>query len=73
LFFISFHLYLYIPYYVVCYLVDAAEIDVLLVGDSLGMVELGHDTTLPVTVDQMIYHCQAVGRGANFPLLVADM
>lgn len=39
-------------------LVDAAEIDILLVGDSLAMVELGYDTTLPVTVDEMLYHCK---------------
>lgn len=53
--------------------VDAAEIDVLLVGDSLAMVELGHDTTQPVTVDNMLYHCQAVARGATRPLLVGDL
>lgn len=53
--------------------VDTAEIDILLVGDSLGMVELGYDTTLPVTMEHMIYHCQAVARGAQRPLLLADM
>jgi 3-methyl-2-oxobutanoate hydroxymethyltransferase len=53
--------------------VDAAGIDVLLVGDSVSMVELGHATTLPVTVDDMLYHCKAVARGANRPLLVGDM
>jgi 3-methyl-2-oxobutanoate hydroxymethyltransferase len=53
--------------------VDTAGIDVLLVGDSLGMVELGHDTTLPVTMDEMLYHCKAVARGASRPLLVGDM
>jgi len=53
--------------------VDAADIDVLLVGDSVAMVELGHDTTLPMTVEQMLYHCQAVARGATKPLLVGDM
>lgn len=42
--------------------VDLAGIDVLLVGDSVGMVEMGLETTIPVTVDDMIYHCQAVTR-----------
>ena len=41
-------------------LLDRAGTDVLLVGDSLGMVVQGHDTTLPVTMEQMIYHCAAV-------------
>ncbi|CAM9307868.1 unnamed protein product [Sphacelaria rigidula] len=50
-----------------------AGIDILLVGDSVGMVELGYDTTQPVTVDEMLHHCQAVGRGARTPLVVGDM
>eukprot|EP00924_Labyrinthula_sp_SR-Ha-C_P000104 augustus_masked-scaffold_39-processed-gene-1.8-mRNA-1 protein AED:0.28 eAED:0.28 QI:0/-1/0/1/-1/1/1/0/311 len=53
--------------------VDKAGIDVLLVGDSLGMVELGFDTTLPVSMDMMVHHCQAVVRGCRRPLLVADL
>src|SRR5512138_748739 len=44
-------------------LVDAAGVDAVLVGDSLGMVVQGHDSTLPVTLDQMVYHCAAVRRG----------
>ena len=54
-------------------LLDQAQIDVLLVGDSLGMVVQGHDTTLPVTMDQMVYHCAAVARGATRAHLVGDM
>jgi len=54
-------------------LLDQAQIDVLLVGDSLGMVVQGHDTTLPVTMDQMVYHCAAVARGTGRAHLVGDM
>jgi 3-methyl-2-oxobutanoate hydroxymethyltransferase len=54
-------------------LVDAAEVDVVLVGDSLGMVIQGHDTTVPVTLDNVIYHCKAVARGLSRPFLMADM
>src|SRR5215471_6946331 len=54
-------------------LCDEAGIDVLLVGDSLGMVIQGHDTTLPVTLDEMIYHCRAVARGARRAHVVGDM
>lgn len=54
-------------------LVDAADVDVVLVGDSLGMVIQGHDTTVPVTMDDMVYHCRAVARGLHRPLLMADL
>lgn len=53
--------------------VDQAGIDICLVGDSVGMVVHGHDTTLPVTMTDMISHCQAVARGARRPLLVGDL
>jgi 3-methyl-2-oxobutanoate hydroxymethyltransferase len=52
---------------------DMADVDVALVGDSLGMVIQGHDTTVPVTMDQMVYHCSAVARGLHRPLLMADL
>ncbi|MEJ0100806.1 MAG: 3-methyl-2-oxobutanoate hydroxymethyltransferase [Pseudomonadota bacterium] len=54
-------------------LVDEAGADIVLVGDSLGMVIQGHDTTVPVTMDQMVYHTQAVSRGTHRPFLVADL
>ena len=54
-------------------LLDAAGVDIVLVGDSVGMVIQGHDTTIPVTMDQMVYHCQAVARGLQRPLLMADL
>lgn len=52
---------------------DKAGIDSLLVGDSLGMVVLGYENTLPVTMADMLHHCKAVARGASAPLLVGDM
>lgn len=54
-------------------LLDLAGTDILLVGDSLGMVIQGHTTTLPVTVDEMIYHCRAVVRGTQRAQVVGDM
>ena len=54
-------------------LVDAADADVVLVGDSLGMVLQGHDTTVPVTMDDIVYHCKAVSRGLHRPFLMADL
>ena len=54
-------------------LVDAAGTDLVLVGDSLGMVIQGHDTTVPVTVDDVVYHSRAVARGLRRAFLVADM
>jgi 3-methyl-2-oxobutanoate hydroxymethyltransferase len=54
-------------------LFDRAGIDVLLVGDSLGNVILGMDTTIPVTLDAMVHHTHAVTRGAERALVVADM
>ncbi len=52
---------------------DRVGIDVILVGDSLGMVVLGYESTLSVTMDDMIHHCKAVARGARFAHLVGDM
>src|SRR5215471_1367124 len=54
-------------------LLDAADVDVVLVGDSLGMVIQGHDTTVPVTMDHMVYHLRAVSRGLSRPFLMADL
>lgn len=52
---------------------DQAGIDIILVGDSLGMVVLGYPNTLPVTMEDMLHHCRAVSRGARAALLVGDM
>ena len=54
-------------------LFDAASVDMLLVGDSLGMALQGHDSTLPVTLDDMAYHTACVARGIQTALLVADL
>lgn len=52
---------------------DEAGVDVMLVGDSLGMVVQGHATTVPVTVDDIVYHCRAVASRCQHALLMADM
>jgi 3-methyl-2-oxobutanoate hydroxymethyltransferase len=54
-------------------LVDGAGVPVILVGDSLGMVVLGYDSTVPVTMDDMVRHVQAVSRGARHALIVGDL
>lgn len=59
--------------YPTAYFQDRAGLDMILVGDSLGMTMLGYDSTLPVTMDDMIRHCQAVRRGAPNVHLVGDM
>lgn len=52
---------------------DSAGIDILLVGDSLAMVVQGHETTLPVTLDQMLYHAEMVGRAVRRAMVVVDL
>ncbi len=54
-------------------ILDQAGIPIIMVGDSLGMVEVGYDTTLPVTMDEMIYHTRAVVKGRKRALVVGDM
>ena len=54
-------------------LVDQAEIDTILVGDSLGMVVLGYESTVPVTMEEMLHHCKAVCRGAKQSFIIGDM
>lgn len=59
--------------YPMAHLIDEAGIDSILVGDSLGMVVLGYDSTVPVTMDEMIHHAKAVRRGTKYAFLVGDM
>src|SRR5271170_8324845 len=59
--------------YATARLVDEAGVDLLLVGDSLAMVVMGYDSTLPVTMDEMLHHTRAVRRGTRRALVVADM
>jgi 3-methyl-2-oxobutanoate hydroxymethyltransferase len=54
-------------------ILDECNIDMILIGDSLGMVVLGYDTTLPVTMEDMLHHTKAVARAAKKALIVADM
>lgn len=59
--------------YTMARILDAAGVDVLLVGDSASNVMAGHETTLPITLDQMIYHAQSVVRGVRRALVVVDL
>lgn len=59
--------------YPIARLLDEVGVEVVLVGDSLAMVGLGYETTLPVTMEEMLHHVRAVGRGVKRALLVADM
>src|SRR5438552_4380862 len=59
--------------YTMARLLDAAGVDGMLVGDSLGMVVQGHSDSLSVTLDEIIYHTRMVARGCKHGLLVADM
>ncbi len=59
--------------YPTAFLVDQAGIDLILVGDSVGMAVLGYESTLPVTMDEMVHHTRAVARGVRRAFLVADM
>lgn len=59
--------------YLMAYYLEKAGVDIILVGDSLGMVFCGYKTTLPVTIDNIIYHINAVSRGAKNTFIVADM
>jgi len=59
--------------YLMAKILDSTELDIILVGDSVGNVFSGYETTLPVTVDEIVYHTKAVKRGAKNPLIVSDM
>ncbi len=59
--------------YLMAKIIDEAGIDLILVGDSLGMVVLGYETTLPVTIEDVLYHTKAVARGVKSAMVVADM
>src|SRR6188768_1301482 len=59
--------------YTMAKIVDTAGVDVILVGDSASNVMAGHETTLPITLDQMIYHASSVVRGVNRALVVVDL
>lgn len=59
--------------YPIAQLLDEAGVDIILVGDSLAMVALGHETTLPVTLDEMIHHAKAVCRGVKQALVIVDL
>jgi len=54
-------------------LIDDSGVDIILVGDSLAMTVLGYESTVPVTMDEMVHHAKAVKRGVRYALLVGDM
>lgn len=54
-------------------IVDEAEVPLILVGDSLGMVVLGYESTIPVTMEEMLHHTRAVARGAKKAMVIGDM
>ena len=59
--------------YAIAQLLDRAGVDIILVGDSLAMTVLGYDTTLPLTLDEMLHHAKAVRRGVKQGLIVVDL
>ena len=59
--------------YSFAHLLDSCGIDLIMIGDSLGMVIQGHESTLPVTINDMVYHSRCVSRGSTRALLVADL
>ncbi|HAW70429.1 MAG TPA: 3-methyl-2-oxobutanoate hydroxymethyltransferase, partial [Firmicutes bacterium] len=59
--------------YSMAQIMDSCGVDAILVGDSLGMVVQGRDSTVEVTIDEMLYHCKCVARGAKNAMLVGDM
>ena len=59
--------------FAIAQLLDMAQVDIILVGDSLGMVTLGYETTLPLTLEEMLHHTKAVCRGVKRALVVCDL
>ena len=59
--------------YAIAQLIDQAGVDIILVGDSFAMTVLGYETTLPLTLDEMLHHAKAVRRGVKQALIVVDL